>query len=81
MSTPVRIVMTSTSYDGGSHKRGGHEWGGYDPIPCKTTMLPVRNKKCFASHYYIVKFEISIFYLSHCKLSGQTVIRVYPYPE
>jgi len=31
------IVMTSTSYGGASHNRGGHGWGGYHPIHCETT--------------------------------------------
>jgi len=57
-------------------QQGGHGWGGYDPILCKskTTISPVRNKKMFAFHYYNVKFEMSLCSLSHCKLSGQTVI-------
>jgi len=66
MSTPVMIVMTSTSYGCGSHNRGGHCWGGKQPHRLSEI------NKMFAFHYYIIKFEISSCSLSHCKLSGQT---------
>jgi len=72
---PVMTVMTSTSYGGGSHNRGGHGWAATIRYPVKQPYRLFKIKKMFAFHYYIVKFEISYCSLSHYILSDQT-----PYP-
>jgi len=72
--------MTSTSY-GGAVITGVVTAGAATiPYPEKQPKrLP--GIKMFSFHYYIVKFEISLFCLSHSKLSDQTVIHVYPLPR
>jgi len=49
---PPSWPLWLTLYGSGSHNRGGHGWGGYDPIPCKTTIYRLSEIK-FLLHFAI----------------------------